>query len=109
MNRNIFSSTELRFAREDAKKAGIKVPKLSTWFMQGVNRYYQVSDDKGNTIWEGRADSSSDAKAKAIGKLVDDSIQLQNLGKFVSAVAGARQNLGPFMRAAADAAERGSK
>ena len=65
-----FTSIGLKFARADAKKLKVKVPKLTTWCDRGgTNPYYEVWGDDG-IIWSGSAYNANEAKANAIHKLI---------------------------------------
>lgn len=65
------TSLLLKNARAEAKAAGVSIPKLSTYCHKFTNPYYEVYDDKGTIIWQGEAYNASEAKAKAIGHLID--------------------------------------
>ena len=68
-----FSTADLKLAKDAAKQAGIALPKLdTTWSASCQGRWYFVWD--GSRIaWEGTADNASDAKSKAIWRMVDES------------------------------------
>lgn len=66
----VFCSIELKMAREEAKKAGIKIGRLSTW-KDTFGKNFEVFDERG-LVWSGRADSAADAKAKYICGLLPE-------------------------------------
>lgn len=71
----VFSSLVLSSARDEAKRWGIKLPKISAYnyssshdyevFIGGYQHALNMDLTKG-IIWRGQADSASDAKAKGI-------------------------------------------
>jgi hypothetical protein len=68
----IFCNGLLKAAREDAKKAGIKIGHLTTWRSTGgADKYYQVWEgDK--QVWTGSAYCASEAKSNYIFSLVEE-------------------------------------
>jgi hypothetical protein len=67
-----FSRLMLKMARADAKKAKIKIPKISTSKCSGfTNPYFQVWGPKG-LVWEGQANNGYSAKAKYIEQLLKE-------------------------------------
>ena len=65
-----FSRLMLKMARADAKKAKIKIPKITTMKCSGLtNSYFQVWGPKG-LLWEGKANNAYSAKAKYIESLL---------------------------------------
>lgn len=74
-----FASIGLKLAREDAKKVGVKIPKLSCWAdRSGNNPYYEVWVD-GDIVWAGSAYNASEAKSRAIYRLIKKAGKLDEL------------------------------
>ena len=70
-----FTSLDLRMSRAAAREFKIKIPKLSTWRdSASYNPYYEVHGD-GRIIWQGPAYNASEAKARAIEKLIEQATQ----------------------------------
>jgi hypothetical protein len=69
-----FGSLSLKLSRQDAKKAGLKIGKLSTYKVKsmcgkGGDNWYEVYEDS-NLVWQGRADCASQAKANYLENLI---------------------------------------
>jgi len=69
-----FSGLCLKIAREDVRKAGIKVGKLTTWADRNrANSWYEVWEgDKTCSVWQGSAYDASEAKSKYLSSLMPD-------------------------------------
>lgn len=66
-----FCSNLLKESRAEAKKRGIKIPKLSTWRSDlGYNTYYEVWAGT-QLLWSGNAYNASEAKSKAIDRYIE--------------------------------------
>ena len=67
-----FTGSVLKVVREEIKKAGIKVGKLTTWSDRlRTNPYYEVWEDgKSYYVWCGSAYNASDAKTKYLLSLL---------------------------------------
>jgi hypothetical protein len=71
-----FSTADLKLARDEAKQAGVTVPKLDvTWSASCQGRWFFVWDGT-RLVWEGQADNAKAAKSQAIAVLVDESNKL---------------------------------
>lgn len=69
----VFASVMLAQIRLEAKNAGVKIGKLTTWFSHfGNNRYFEVFEN-GSYCWGGHAYNASDAKSKAISEMIENS------------------------------------
>ena len=70
-----FTSILLSNIREEAKQAGVEVPKGLTTMrpaVGGTNPYYEVwADNCLGLVWQGNAYNASDAKAKYISELIE--------------------------------------
>jgi len=64
----------LKEARNEAKKAGVKIPKLYPWVTKGIgpNPWGEVRDGKGNMLFSDDICCCFEAKAKCIFKLIEE-------------------------------------
>lgn len=70
---NIFTRQMLWFAREDAKKHGVNIPKLSSYVSKfGCNKWIEIYDESGNIVWKGSAYNVWEARAQAIYKIMEE-------------------------------------
>ena len=68
----IFCSLMLKEARKAAKKAKVKIGKLTTWKdTSSPNGYFEVWE-RPQIIWQGSAFNASEAKANAIFAKIDE-------------------------------------
>ena len=69
-----FSGLCLKIAREDVRKAGIKVGKLTTWCDKArTNPWYEVWEgDKTYPVWQGSAYDANEAKSKYLSSLLPE-------------------------------------
>ena len=68
-----FAGMLLRMAKADAKKAGIKIGKLTTWKDTcGTNPWFEVWDDDKGLVWQGSAYCASEAKSIYITSLLPE-------------------------------------
>jgi hypothetical protein len=83
MNANVtFSNLMLRLARKDARKAGVKIPKLSsTKTSYGANTYYTIhalfpDGSHRDAVWEGTASCAAEAKANYISQITPTNLAI---------------------------------
>lgn len=65
----VFTSISLRLSREEAKQAGVKLPKLTTWKLRSFRNQYEVWAN-GDIVWAGNAYNAAEAKSNAIDRLI---------------------------------------
>ena len=68
-----FAGMLLRMSRADAKQAGVKVGKLSTWKdAHRTNPWFEVWEDDKGIVWQGSASNASEAKSIYIASLIPE-------------------------------------